>query len=132
MRILRAVLDCLIPADDYPGAWDAGGADYLVRQFNRDLAGQRDFYCLGLDAVEAESQARFQSSFTQLTAAQQTEILESVESGNVATTWQVSPPSFFTLLVNTTAEGYYSNPEQGGNRGSRSWLMTGFETRVDS
>lgn len=132
MRILRAVLDCLIPADDFPGAWEAGVADYIERQFNRDLADQRDFYCLGLDAVEAESQARFQTTFNQLTAAQQMETLEAIELGNITTSWPVSPRAFFTLLVNTAAEGYYSNPEQGGNRDSKSWLMTGFEMRVDS
>jgi len=126
------VLDCLIPADDFPGAWEAGVADYIERQFNRDLADQRDFYCLGLDAVEAESQARFQIAFDQLTTTQQIETLEAIELGDVTTSWPVSPRTFFTLLVNTTAEGYYSNPEQGGNRDSKSWLMTGFEMRVDS
>ena len=132
LRVLRAVLDCLIPPDDFPGAWDAGVADYIDRQFNSDLAEQRDFYCLGLDYIDAESQARFQTSFNQLTAAQQTETLQEIEVGKVTTNWPVSPQSFFTLLVNTTAEGYYADPEQGGNRESKSWLMTGFETRVDS
>jgi len=36
------------------------------------------------------------------------------------------------MLVNTTAEGYYSDPEQGGNRGRASWVMTGFEDAVES
>jgi hypothetical protein len=36
------------------------------------------------------------------------------------------------MLVNTTAEGYYSEPQQGGNRGAISWLMTGFEEFDDS
>jgi hypothetical protein len=31
------------------------------------------------------------------------------------------------MLVNTTAEGYYSEPQQGGNRRGISWVMTGFE-----
>jgi hypothetical protein len=34
--------------------------------------------------------------------------------------------------VNTTAEGYYSDPQQGANRGRASWVMTGFEEALDS
>jgi hypothetical protein len=36
------------------------------------------------------------------------------------------------MLVNTAAEGYYSEPQQGGNRGAISWVMTGFEEPLDS
>jgi hypothetical protein len=31
------------------------------------------------------------------------------------------------MLVHTTVEGYYSDPQQGGNRGAISWVMIGFE-----
>lgn len=128
-QTLRAVLDCLIPPDDFPGACDAGVSDYLMRQFQTDLAPRFDFYCSGLDALDSEAAARFSNSFSQLTTAQQVSILESVETGEVITEWAIPPRTFFDLLVNTTAEGYYSNPEQGGNRGAISWAMVGFEEK---
>ncbi len=54
-------------------------------------------------------------------------MLRHIEAGEVLTAWNVTPRLFFSLLVNTTAEGFYSNPEQGGNRKGVSWAMTGFE-----
>ena len=127
LRTLRAVLDCVIPPDDFPGASEAGVADYLARQFEGDLVEKRDFYCSGLDAIENEVRTRFQTDFANLTADQQSTTLKSIESGEVFTAWPVSPQDFFNLVVNTTAEGYYSDPEQGGNRGAISWVMIGFE-----
>jgi hypothetical protein len=53
-------------------------------------------------------------------------VLQDIEAGEVLTVWEVEPRYFFNLLVNTTAEGFYSNPEQGGNRDAISWTMTGF------
>jgi hypothetical protein len=49
----------------------------------------------------------------------------------VKTSWPIPPSRFFEMLVNTTAEGYYSEPQQGGNRGAISWVMTGFEELSD-
>jgi gluconate 2-dehydrogenase gamma chain len=36
---------------------------------------------------------------------------------------------FFRLLVAHTAEGYYSDPGNGGNRDRISWKMIGFEAK---
>ena len=126
-QTLRAAVNRIIPPDDYPGAWEAGVGDYLARQFEGDLAPQLDLYRAGLDAVEAEALTRFQSSFARLTLAQQDTTLHHIEAGEVLTSWPIPPARFFELLVNTTAEGYYSEPEQGGNRAAISWAMTGFE-----
>jgi len=128
-QTMRALLDCLIPPDDFPGAWDAGVGEYLTRLFESDLASQLDLYRSGLDAIEAESLARFGTSFCFVTPDQQSNILLAIESGDVLTFWQLHPKQFLDLLVNTTAEGFYSDPQQGGNRGAISWVMTGFEDR---
>ncbi|MBA2705232.1 MAG: gluconate 2-dehydrogenase subunit 3 family protein [Blastocatellia bacterium] len=131
-QTLRAVVNRIIPPDDYPGAWDAGVGDYLTRQFEADLAPQLELYCAGLDAVEAESLTRFQSSFARLTIAEQDATLVHIEAGELLTSWPIPPARFFELLVNTTAEGYYSEPEQGGNRAAIAWAMTGFDEHVQS
>ena len=74
--------------------------------------------------------ARFQQSFTSLSDQQQDAVLKQIELGEVLTAWDVAPSLFFNLLVTTTAEGFYSDPEQGGNRGGVSWVMTGFEDHL--
>ncbi len=123
---LRAVVDCLIPPDDYPGAFDAGVCDFIASLLETDLGEQREFFSAGLDGIESESQARFDRSFPDLSSNEKVTLLENVERGKVISSWPVAPARFFDMLVRTTAEGYYSDPEQGGNRGSLSWVMTGF------
>ena len=126
LQTFRAVLDCVIPADEFPGAWEAGVGNYLERQFAGDLAHQLELYCAGLDGLEAEANARFNEHFARLKSSQQNAIIERVESGEVISSWKVDPRQFFKLLVETAAEGYYSDPEQGGNFDAVSWTMTGF------
>ena len=130
-QTLRAAVDRLIPADDYPGAWQSGVGDYLARQFEGDLRPVFSDYSAGLTALDAESIKRFQQSFSNLSEADQDQALRLVEAGEVLTNWAVAPRDFFNLLIRTTAEGFYSEPEQGGNRNAVSWKMIGFEEATD-
>jgi gluconate 2-dehydrogenase subunit 3-like protein len=129
---LRAVVDCLIPPDDFPGAYEVGVCDYIERLLQTDLADHAEFFRAGIDAIDAEALARFDKSFAQLSPSEQNFTLALIESGEVKTLWTIPPSRFFEMLVNTTAEGYYSEPEQGGNRGAVSWTMTGFEELSNS
>lgn len=124
---LRAAIDRIIPPDDYAGAWDAGVSGYLARQFEGDLSGVTNLYLAGLTSLVDEARARYQNTFEKLSDDEKDFLLSQVEQGEVLTTWTVSPPRFFTLLVETTVEGFYSDPEQGGNRDRLAWIMTGFE-----
>jgi gluconate 2-dehydrogenase subunit 3-like protein len=126
-QTLRAAVDRIIPPDDYPGAWESGVGDYLERQFEKDLRPMLDNYRAGLTSLEAESIERFQQGFSLISDDERDIVLSCIEAGEVLTVWEVEPRFFFDLLVNTTAEGFYSNPEQGGNRNAVSWAMTGFE-----
>ena len=125
--VLRAVVDRILPADEYPGAWDAGAEEYLARQLDGDLAAARDMVTAGLRALDAEAQAREGRDFAALPPHTQDMVLRDVECGIVRSVWPVSPQAFFLLLVRTTAEGFYSDPAQGGNRDHVSWRMTGFD-----
>ena len=107
---LRAVIDCLIPADDFPGAYDAGVCEYLQALFETDLRHEAEFFTTGLANIDLEARARFGQSFANLTPEQQTITLEAIQQRH---------ERFFEMLVCTTAEGFYSNP--------LSWTMTGFE-----
>ena len=120
---LRAIVDCLIPADDFPGAYDAGVCDYIERLLQTDLAKQAEFFRAGVEAIEAEALANFGKPFAELSPDEQNATLRAME---------LKSPRFFEMLVCTTAEGYYSEPQQGGNRGAISWLMTGFEEHSQS
>jgi len=124
---LRALVDRIIPADDFPGGWDAGVGDYLDRQFAADLSHVVDLYRGGLDALDVEARTAAGVSFAALAPAAQDELLRRVEAGDVATDWPVNPAEFFRAATEHAAEGFYGDPGNGGNRDGVSWRMIGFE-----
>jgi hypothetical protein len=124
---LRALVDRLIPADDFPGGWDAGVGDYLYRQFAGDLSDVVDLYRGGLDALDVEARTAAGVSFAALAPDAQDELLRRVEAGEVAADWSVDPAEFFRAATEHAAEGYYGDPGNGGNRDGVSWRMIGFE-----
>lgn len=126
------MVDCLIPADDFPGASEAGVCDYLRKLFETDLRDEAEFFMTGLDQIDLEARARFGESFAKLTLEQQNITLEAIQQGDALSAWPISSQRFFEMLVCTTAEGFYSDPQQGGNRNAVSWTMTGFEDQLDS
>ena len=126
---LRALVDRIIPADDFPSGWQAGVGDYLARQFERDLRPQLDRYRTGLDALDAEAQANTGARFAELDAEHQDALLRQIEAGAVTTVWQINPAAFFQAAVEHSMEGFYSDPGNGGNHNGVSWRMIGFEVR---
>lgn len=131
LATLQAAANRIIPADDYPNAWEAGVGRYLERQFAHDLQNSLIVYEAGLSALDAEAALKFGATFSALTEAQQDELLRLVELGEVQTEWDVPPHRFFNLLVQHVAEGYYCDPTNGGNIGLRSWQMIGFAPTCD-
>lgn len=129
LRCLEALLDTIIPADDFPGAVDAGVGVYLLRQLAGDLAELLPSYQQWLNDLDAESRAFRGMSFAELDSAERTSLLKSVERGEIATDWSLDPAPFFRQIVEHCAEGYYSDPDNGGNRAGISWRMIGYEVR---
>jgi len=129
VRSLQAVVDRIIPADQFPSGWEAGVGDYLLRQLQTELQPRLLAYRAGLDALDREAQIVAGRHFADLDAAMQDEILVWIEAGEVAATWPVKPVIWFRMLVEHAMEGYYGDPGNGGNRDAVSWRMIGFEVR---
>ncbi len=129
LRRLYALLDTIVPPDDFPGAVDAGVADYLLRQLSGDLAELLPSYQLWLSSLDAEAHAVHGQPFAQLSPSDRTDLLKSVENGDVTTDWTIEPAPFFRQIVEHCGEGYYSDPGNGGNRDGIVWQMIGFEVR---
>ena len=126
---LRALMNRIIPPDDFPDAWEAGVGDYLARQFDGDLRAQVEAYRIGLEALEAEAQAYNSKGFTALDPSTQDTILGRLEAGHVLTAWPAEPTHFFHMVIEHVMEGYYSDPGNGGNRDAIAWRMIGFTGR---
>ena len=123
---LQAIIDRLIPADDFPSGWEAGVGDYLFRHWYSDLAVHVPLLETGLRLIDAESVARYGQAFAELSKELQDFVLDCLEKGEVESEWVVSPQRFLSTLTNLAAEGYYSDPDNGGNHNAASWTMVGF------
>lgn len=126
---LRAAVTRLIPADEFPDAWEAGAGEYLRRLLTGDALHLVPWLKAGLAALDAEAGAAHGEPFAALLAAQQDPLLDGVARGAVQASWPVEPKEFLALLVRLTNEGYYADPENGGNREAVAWAMIGFDPR---
>jgi hypothetical protein len=126
-EVLRAALNRIIPADEYPGACEAGVEDYLRRQFARDLQPVVEVYRTGLDALDAEARQAGIAGFAALGDDEQDALLGRIERGDVSTAWSMEPERFFRMMVEHAMEGFYADPGNGGNKDEVSWKMIGFE-----
>ncbi len=126
IQILRSALDRIIPADDYPGAWEAGVGEYILRQLRGDLEPLSAAYSEGLNALDDETSARYGFAFQEIGPDQQDNLLRQLEKGESETVWPIPPARFLSMLIHHAAEGYYADPANGGNKGARSWQMVGF------
>jgi len=126
LATLHSLMDRIIPPDEDVGAWEAGVGDYLMRQLNGDLRAELETYRAGLDALDAEAEAYAQTSFAALPPTKQDALLRRIEAGQVERAWPIDPAHFFQTVVEHVAEGYYSDPGNGGNRNGVAWQMIGF------
>ena len=125
--ILEAAVNIIIPFDGGANGWQSGVGDYLSRQFEHDLRPLLPIYQQGLDALDNEAVVVMSSGFADLDAEKQELLLRDIEAGRVQTTWPVEPATFFKMFVEHCAEGYYSDPGNGGNRDGVAWKLIGFE-----
>jgi gluconate 2-dehydrogenase gamma chain len=123
-RLVDALAEQIVPADDFPGAKEEGAVAFL----DRILAGPygksyKERYEQGLRLVDEVSRKRFAKRFVSLTDDEQIRILKAFESGE-----DVGEPgkAFFRLFWEHVMEAYYGDPKHGGNRGEASWKMINF------
>jgi gluconate 2-dehydrogenase gamma chain len=123
--LVEAIAEQIVPADEYPGGKDAGVVFYidgiLAGPFGRSY---RERYEQGLRLVDELSQRLFHGDFVSLDNEQQVAVLKTMESGDDTPN---QAREFFSLILQHTMEGYYGDPEHGGNRDNASWKMIGFE-----
>jgi gluconate 2-dehydrogenase gamma chain len=126
---MRAVVECMIPADEAPGGLMAGVDHYLIRLLQGDAAGLLPTYQLACDALQQEAEIRFNQSFADLDQAQATSVLQAVERNELQAVWRVDAPAWVAMCAEHCAEGFYADPRQGGNHNMVAWHMIGFEER---
>jgi len=124
-EILIAMCERIIPRDDTAGATDLGVINYIDRNLMGHFAKHKQTYRKGLPALDNTALSLRNTSFCQLSAVQQDELLRILESGDVPESiWtHVGSQKFFKLAIAHTMQGFYGPPRHGGNRGFQSYKI---------
>lgn len=129
LEMLKAVVNRIIPVDDYPGGWDAGVVDYIFRQFKGDLSERFLEFAKNLDRLDVASVAKHFVPFVKLDPTDQDALLLSFDTPETPHIFPRPASGFVNWLVNLSQEGFYADPGNGGNRDEISWKMIGYEHR---
>lgn len=147
---VTAIFDRLIPADelspsasqvgcvvflDHQLAGPYGRGDYRYRkgpaqhgsstQGDQSLRNAAELYRTGLSEFDQYCQATFGKGFESLTAAQQDDVLERMERGDVALA-TIPAQGLFKQWLTNAQEGFFADPIYGGNKDMAGWKMIGF------
>src|SRR5690349_19089196 len=124
---LRALVERVVPADDYPSGWQAGAGDFLHRVLDGDRADRAAPITMGLERLDAEARARHDGTpFARLPAAAQDALIADLLAGD-----DRPAREFLRSVIGLTMHGYYGDPGNGGNRDAVSWDMVGYRILPD-
>ena len=124
---LVAVCESIIPADDMPGAREAGVIYYIDKQVMGPFKKFQRVYREGLTAFRQDCIGIMSGGFESLDPDQQMKFLGMVEKDHPdLRSWPSLKPSvFFNMVVNHTMQGFYGAPRHGGNKDYVSYRMLG-------
>ena len=120
---VEAFCEQIVPSDDYPGAKTAGVLYFIDHALADPLARFRPRYDEGLELVNRISQKKFGDVPSGISSSQQIALLQALESGEAAGR---TGQELFSMIRRHTMQGYYGDPQLGGNRGGLSWKMLNF------
>lgn len=115
LQTLRAAVDCIIPPDaETPGGVETGAVEYLLKQFDGDLASEVENYKAFLETLESASIGAYSEPFASLSPDARTELLRQAETSE-------TQRRFFRRFVEQAQEGFYISPV--------AWGMIGWKVR---
>jgi hypothetical protein len=125
---LRRVVDRIVPQPEHRPPTNAAAlvltkimADASDGYRHHALPPVREAWARGLDAIDAEAQARFGHAFVVIDGDRADEVLRAVQHGDVtATAWADLPPTLFWSwrLIPDIVSAYYAHPS--------AWSAMGF------
>jgi gluconate 2-dehydrogenase gamma chain len=123
---LIALCEQVIPADDTPGATDAGVIFYIDGTVMKYFPDQLTLYRGGIASLQSWCQAEHGGTFESLASDIQVEIMKKMETPNSfpAEEWSaISPQGFLSMVIRHTMQGFYGLPRHGGNKNMVSYRM---------
>ena len=141
--LVDAIVEQIIPTDEWMGAKDAGVTNFIDKQLVSNLSRYQNNYRDGLHSLSITCKELHNMKFIELSWNDQTEFLKNIEKGNYneltsehgkydgQRVWDGgSDRSFFSLIRNHTMAGFYGSPRHGGNYRYVSYRMVGLDYPV--
>ncbi len=124
---LAAACDQIVPADEDPGASQAGVVTFIDRQLATRQKADLGDWQRGIRALDASARRRHGRRFAELASDAQAALLRTLEDGAVdRADWaDADPRGFFGMLRRYTMMGFYGDPRHGGNKDRVAWKMLG-------
>ena len=129
ITLLDAIVEQIIPTDDFPGGKWANVSNFIDKQLDTYYKRYQPAYREGLAAIEKTVIQMRSKKFEELPFVDQTAILEKMETGEFpGDYWKDhSSTDFFEIIRQHTMQGFYGSPLHGGNRGYISYRMLGID-----
>jgi choline dehydrogenase-like flavoprotein len=118
LALLEAAVDRIVPADADPGAIAAGTMGFVRKRLEASKP-LGDAVRTGLRATDEATKDRHKIGLPEIGPQEREAVLQA----------RADEP-WFGSLAETTAEGFYADPGNGGNRDAVSWKMLGYEPRL--
>ena len=106
--IVERLAELIIPSDGTPGAREAGVSEFIDFMVASDPNIQTLFR-YGIDWVDAHSRSLYSKPFVDLSAQQQTDLLEHLAYRDRYRAGEEDGRSFFNLMKEYTVKGYYTS-----------------------
>ncbi|MDT0269751.1 GMC family oxidoreductase [Streptomyces sp. DSM 44915] len=148
---LRALVNRLIPAGDplpggqpaadhsagdHPAGWEAGLDGFLPLTLGGAARALAPLVEAGLGLLDHEACARYAGGpacgllFSDLAPAEQDVLIEELLAGEARAEWGgVDPAEFLRVVIRLSAQGFWGDPGNGGNRDGLSWRLIGYRER---
>jgi len=129
IRLLDAIVEQIIPTDDFPGAKWANVSNFIDKQLDTNYRDHQPAYREGLADFQKSVIQMKGEKFEDLPFAEETAILENMEAGKISGEYwnNNSPADFFDMVRQHSLQGFYGSPVHGGNRGYLSYHMLGLD-----
>jgi gluconate 2-dehydrogenase gamma chain len=127
--LAESIIACLIPADDFPGAKEAGVINFIDRQLVSYHRRFQKIYRTGLAKIQESCVQQWGELFNNLPDEKKIVFLKSLEKGTVpGEIWKdLASSDFFSLILDHTMQGFYGSPRHGGNKDYISYRMLGLD-----
>ena len=137
-QLVDAIVDQIIPPDEWAGGKDAGVTHFIDRQLAGVYNRFQERYTSGLNALKATCESLYQKTFPELDWEEQTNFLRQMDGGKLAELRIIKNPgkpeegylwengedsAFFRLLRDHAMQGFYGSPRHGGNLNYVSYKM---------